>query len=197
MIRFREERMTEDLKKTLEEIKGKLASIEEEMRRNRQIQENKESLAPRFVESSPQTRTYSQLIENMFDPRRGMGMMMGNDITIYILGHFDQVILDKLIPIAKKIKIISPSDTVSRKKNKDALERLSKAGAEVRLHPMLHARLFCIPKTRFLIVGSGDIQTDCFGGSRFDAGITSNYPQVITDAMKFFDNVWSESNAFP
>ncbi|MGA2683239.1 MAG: hypothetical protein ABSF44_15740 [Candidatus Bathyarchaeia archaeon] len=191
--------MAEDLKTTLEEIKRRITSIEEEMQRNRQIQENKESLAPRFVVSSPQTRTYSQLIENLFDPRRGMGMMgmlFQGDITIYIMGHFDQVILDKLIPIAKKIKIISPSDTVSRKKNKDALERLSKAGAEVRLHPMLHARLFCIPKTRFLIVGSGDIQTDCFGGSRFDAGITSNYPQAITDAMKFFDDVWSESNPF-
>jgi hypothetical protein len=188
--------MEDDLKKTLEAIKNELDVVVEEMRRFRQIQENKESLAPRFVESSPQTRTYSQLIENMFNPRYGMGMLLQGDIIIYIMGHFDQVILDKLIPIAKKIKIISPSDTVSRKKNKDALERLSKAGAEVGLHPMLHARLFCIPKTMFLIVGSGDIQTDCFGGSRFDAGIMSNYPQAITDAMKFFNNVWTESNPF-
>jgi hypothetical protein len=191
--------MTEDyLRRTLEEIKARIALIEEEVRRGRQIQENKESLAPRFVESSPQTRTYSQLIENMFAPGHGLGIMSGHDDRIvYIMGHFDQVILNKLIPIAKKIKIISPSDTLSRKKNKDALERLSKAGAEVRLHPMLHARVFCVPKSRFLIVGSGDIQTDCFGGSRFDAGIMSNYPQAIDDAVKFFENVWSESSPFP
>ncbi len=36
-------------------------------------QENKEGLAPRFVESSPQIRTYGAMIENLIRPQRGMG----------------------------------------------------------------------------------------------------------------------------
>ena len=79
------------------------------------------------------------------------------------------------------------------KKSKDALERLSKGGAEVRLHPMLHARMFCVPKRNFIIIGSGDLQTDCFGGNRFDAGIWSNYPDLIKNAMDFFNRVWDEA----
>ena len=113
---------------------------------------------------------------------------------IYAMGYFDQVMLDKLIPMAKQVKIISPSKATQTKRNKDALKRMNKAGAEIRLHPMLHARIFCAPKRRFLIIGSGDVQTDCFGGSRFDAGVYSNNPDLIKDAMKFFDRVWEESN---
>jgi len=101
--------------------------------------------------------------------------------------------LDKLIPIAKQVKIISPSKATQTKRNKDALERMNRAGAEVRLQPMLHARIFCAPKRKFLIIGSGDVQNDCFGGSRFDARVYSNNPELIKDALKFFDRVWEES----
>lgn len=62
---------------------------------------------------------------------------------------------------------------------------------------MLHARIFCVPDKRILIVGSGDFQTDCFGGSRFDAGIWSNYPELIKSAIDFFNRVWEESNPLP
>jgi hypothetical protein len=185
--------MTEDLTKTLEEIKVRIGALEEEIRRQRQIQENKESLAPRFVESSPNVRTYGQMIEDLINHFH----LAPEGNLIYVMGYFDQVLLNKLEPIAQKVKIISPIKTPLSKKNEDALKRLSKAGTEVRLHPMLHARVFCVPKQNFLIVGSGDIQTDCFGGSRYDAGIMSNYPQAIIDAMKFFDKVWEESIPFP
>ena len=184
----------------LVEINNKLRIMEEvrdELRRLRQAQENKEHLVPRFVESSPQIRTYGAMIENLIQPNRGMmGMHPMNpqsDDYIYAMGYFDQVMLDKLIPIAKKIKIISPDKAIQTKRNKDALERISKAGAEVKLHPMLHARIFCAPNRNFLIIGSGDIQTDCFGGTRYDAGIWSNYPELIKDAIKFFNKVWEES----
>lgn len=186
----------EELQKILNEINSKLRIMEEvrdELRRLRQAQENKAGLAPRFVESSPQIRTYGAMIENLIRPNRGMGYMPQREEFIYAMGYFDQVMLDKLIPIAKQVKIISPSKATQTKRNKDALERINKAGAEVRLHPMLHARIFCAPKRIFLIIGSGDVQTDCFGGSRFDAGVWSNNPELIKDAMKFFDRVWEES----
>ena len=59
---------------------------------------------------------------------------------------------------------------------------------------MLHARIFCVPGRQFLIVGSGDLQTDCVGGTRYDAGIWSNYPDLIKSAIDFFKRVWDESD---
>ncbi len=158
----------------------------------RQIQENPQGLAPRFVENSPQIRTYSGIIEGLFDPRIGGMRMFGNE-TFYVMGYFDQVMLNKLTPVAKQFKIISPATAIQTKKNKDALKRIQKAGADVRLHPMLHARIFCVPQRQMLIIGSGDVQTECFGGERFDAGIFSNNVEVIKQAIDFFNRVWEES----
>jgi hypothetical protein len=182
---------TEGLVQIMQEIRNKVISIEQELARMRQIQENPQGLAPRFVENSPQIRTYSGSIENLFDSRYGMSH--GINETFYVMGYFDQVMLNKLTPVAKQFKIISPATTVQTKKNKDALKRILKAGAEVRLHPMLHARIFCVPQRQLLIIGSGDIQTECFGGERFDAGIYSNNKDVIKQAMDFFNRVWEES----
>jgi len=111
------------------------------------------------------------------------------------MGYFDQELLDKLIPMAKNLKIISPDKSFQGNKNTDALERIKKAGAQVRLHPMLHARIFCYPQRRVVIIGSGDIQTNCFGGTRFDAGVWSNNPKLITDAVTFFDKVWNDNKS--
>lgn len=189
--------MDEELKFALLQIAMRLNTIEEEMRRYRQLQESKESLVPKFVESSPKARTYGQMIENFVCPRRGyLPRFQGNDF-IYIMGYFDQEMLDKLTPIATQVKILSPIKTPLSARNKDALTRMKEAGAEVKVHPMLHARIFCVPTRNFLIIGSGDIQTDCFGGTRFDAGIWSNYPDLIKDAMNFFNKVWAESETFP
>jgi hypothetical protein len=132
------------------------------------------------------------MIDGLFDPRMGRGGMYGNE-TFYVMGYFDQMLLNKLTPIAKQFKIISPATAIQTKKNKDALKRIQKVGADVRLHPMLHARIFCVPTRQFLIIGSGDVQTECFGGERFDAGIFSNNPDVIRQAMDFFNRVWEES----
>jgi len=185
-----------EAQKTLEEIKKRLNQIwnllvplqrtGQELRNLRQIIEDKESLSPRFVESSPQIRTYGGRIDGVL--RNGVGK------NIYIMGYFDQARLDKLTPIARNLKIISPTGALKTKKNKDALKRISKAGAEVKTHPMLHARIFCDPDKRVLIVGSGDLQTDCFGGSRFDAGVWSNHPDLIKSAIDFFNRVWQESD---
>lgn len=167
-----------------------LDRVQNEVHRLRTILESRESLIPKFVESSPQIRTYDRRILELFDPSRHGPL--GRDI--YIMGYFDQIMLNRLLPIANRIKIVSPARALKTKKNKDALKRISKKGAEVRTHPMLHARIFCVPDLRFLIVGSGDLQTDCFGGTRFDAGIWSNYPELVKSAIDFFNRVWEESD---
>jgi len=184
---------THGITQALDEIKRRITAIEQEMTRMRQIQENPQGLAPRFVENSPQIRTYSGYIEQLFDSRMGGMRGMYPNETFYVMGYFDQVILNKLTTVAKQFKIISPATAIQTKKNKDALRRIQKAGADVRLHPMLHARIFCVPQRQLLVVGSGDVQTECFGGERFDAGIVSNNPDVIKQAMDFFNRVWEES----
>ena len=187
--------MESEVKKVLDEIRRKLATLErvqQEVHRLRIIMESKESLMPKFVESSPQIRTYGGLIDNQIHPRHGP-----LERDLYIMGYFDQTMLDKLLPIARNVRIISPDKALKSRRNKDALTRMSKAGAKVRTHPMLHARIFCIPDRKFLIVGSGDLQSDCIGGTRFDAGIWSNYPELVKFAIDFFNRVWEESDPLP
>ena len=182
-----------ETRKALNEIRGKLAALErltEEVYRLRTVLESKEGLIPRFVECSPEIRTYRGRIEGLFRSGRF-------DQDLYIMGYFDQIMLDKLLPMARYVRIISPAGALKTKKNKDALRRINKAGAKVRTHPMLHARIFCVPDRRILIIGSGDLQTDCLGGSRFDAGVWSNYPELIKSAIDFFNRVWEESEPLP
>ena len=64
-------------------------------------------------------------------------------------------------------------------------------GAEVRFHPMLHARVVC--NSTEVIVGSSDIKSDCLGDRRFDAGVWSNNPVLVQGVNEFFQRVWSES----
>jgi len=130
------------------------------------------------------------MIDSVISPYRGGGP----ESDLYIMGYFDQAMLNTLLPVARYVRIISPSGALTNRRNKDALTRMSKAGAKVRTHPMLHARIFCVPDRRVLIVGSGDLQTDCIGGTRFDAGIWSNYPDLIKSAIDFFNRVWEESD---
>jgi hypothetical protein len=183
-------------KKALEEIRNRLSqldSVREDVHRIRMVMESKDSLTPRFLECSPQIRTYSGMIAGLFEERHG-GI---GEADIYILGYFDQLMLDKLLPRARFVNIVSPKNALEQRRNRDALTRISKAGAKVRTHPMLHARVFCIPERRFLIIGSGDLQTDWYGGTRFDAGIYSNYPDLMKSAIDFFKRVWEESDPLP
>jgi hypothetical protein len=99
------------------------------------------------------------------------------------------------LSIAKQFRIISPVTAVRTKKNRDASERIQKAGAEVRLHSMLNARIFCVSQRKFLIIGSGDIQTDCFGGGRFAAGVMWNNQGLIKEIDCFFEKVQEESES--
>jgi len=185
--------MKNEIEKELNEIKNQLETLEKiriEIERLRTIVESRESLIPKFVESSPSIRTYGERIKGIIEYR----FITEIEQDIYIMGYFDQIMLDKLLRIAGHVRIISPRRALDNRRNLDALRRISEAGAQVRTHPMLHSRIVCIPDHRFLIVGSGDLQTDCLGGTRFDAGIYSNYPELIQSAIDFFNRVWEESD---
>ena len=140
-----------------------------------------------FVESSPTVRSLEPTLRGLLNRT--------NSGELVLTGYFDQYLLKDFQAMSPKpsIKFISPELTSSKqdKINLDALQRLSEMGAEVRLHPMLHARMVLSPIE--IIVGSADIKSDCLGGRRYDAAIWSNNPILVKLGKVFVDKVWNES----
>ena len=171
-----EERMKK-VEKSVEPILGKM---EEYMTRV-------QSATMTFVESSPTERSFEPTL-------RGL-LARTNKGELILTGYFDQYFLKdfKVMTPKPSIKFISPELTNSKqdKINLDALKRLEKMGAEIRFHPMLHARMVLSPTE--IIVGSADIKSDCLGGRRYDAGIWSNNPVLVRSGKVFINKVWSES----
>jgi len=140
-----------------------------------------------FVESSPTERSLEPILRGLLTNAGSAELMFA--------GYFDQYLLKDFQSLSSKpqIKFISPELTGSKQDqtNLDALKRLSAMGAEIRFHPMLHARMVLSPTE--IIVGSADIKSDCLGGRRYDAGIWTNNPMLIRSGKTFFDKVWAES----
>lgn len=140
-----------------------------------------------LVESSPTTRSLEPALRGLLNkPNQG---------ELVLTGYFDQYLLKVFQNISQQssIKFISPelSNSKSDKINLDALKRLKKMGAEIRFHPMLHARI--VLGASEIIVGSADIKSDCLGGRRYDLGIWSNNPSLISSGNDFIEKVWNES----
>jgi hypothetical protein len=188
--------MDEQVSQRLEHVERRLNDVLEELRRLVGLQMSKDYLRPRFVESSPAQRSFVELIDQILQSILQSGF---GKVELWIMGYFDQARIDKLKPILAKgatVKIISPELKVQGpdRSNLDALRRMKKNGAEVRIHPMLHARIFYAYRdgTSEVIIGSGDIKSDCLGGKRFDAGIWSDNPDVVRSTVDFFTRVWED-----
>ena len=140
-----------------------------------------------FVESSPTERSLEPTLRGLLN-RADSGELM-------LTGYFDQYLLKDFQAMSPtpSIKFISPElkNTKQDRTNLDALKRLQKMGAEIRFHPMLHARMILSPSE--IIVGSADVKSDCLGGRRYDAGIWSNNPVLVQPGKVFVEKVWSES----
>lgn len=162
-----------DVKPVLEEIEKYMSKIE--------------SATMTFVESSPTERSLEPTLRGLLN-RADSGELM-------LTGYFDQYLLADFQAMSptSSIKFISPELSGSKqdRTNLDALKRLQKMGAEIRFHPMLHARMILSPTE--IIVGSADVKSDCLGGRRYDAGIWSNNPVLVRSGKVFVDKVWSES----
>lgn len=170
-----------------ERIKKVEKSVEPVLGNVKEYISSVQSATMTFVESSPTERS--------LEPRlRGL-LNRTNSGELVLTEYFDQYLLKdfKVMSPKPSIKFISPELTNSKqdKINLDALNRLSKMGAEVRFHPLLHARMVLSPTE--IIVGSADIKSDCLGGRRYDAGIWSNNPVLVRSGKAFIDKVWSES----
>lgn len=142
-----------------------------------------------FVECSPTERSLEPRLRGLLNN----SCFPGEEIMC--TGYFDQYLLKqfKALNPRPNIKFICPDLTNSKSDNvnMDALKRLKKMGAEVRFHPMLHARV--VLNSKEVIVGSSDLKSDCLGGRRFDAGVWSNNPVLIRAVNEFFQKVWVES----
>jgi hypothetical protein len=157
-------------------------------------------LRPKFLESSPAQRTFGKEIEGILTNILQSG---SKKVEIHIMGYFDHESLDKLKEVLAgggKVKIIYPELTSSKQDrgNLDALRRIEESGADIKIHPMLHARIFYLSRDGQpwgAVVGSGDIKSDCLGGRRFDAGIWSNYPDILKSVADFFSRVWNDKGA--
>ena len=177
--------------KTLELIEERMKKIEkgfEPILENvKEYISRVQSATMTFVESSPTERSLEPTLRGLLNRT--------NSGELVLTGYFDQYLLKDFKAMSPKpsVKFISPELTKSKQDqiNLDALRRLSKMGAKVRFHPMIHARMVLSPTE--IIVGSADIKSDCLGGRRYDAGIWSNNPALVRSGEVFVDKVWSES----
>ena len=141
---------------------------------------------------------------------------VGTQNEICITGYFSEAIRNQLetlikMPLAGNqphVRLICPHFPVkySRdKKNLQALKKLNKAGAEIRVNDRLHARFLVSyisgllnkdePIWRgLLLIGSFDFNTECIGMERYDAGIKTSHPDMIESAVKLFEEIWNESS---
>jgi len=134
---------------------------------------------------------------------------------ICITGYFSETIRKSLESILKDtsnkgVKLISSYLDVKKvrdRKNLQALGKLARAGAEIKINERLHARFLVAynpvvghPYLKYwglLLIGSFDFNTECIGRERYDAGIKTRHPDLVESAMKLFEQIWDEPESIP
>lgn len=125
--------------------------------------------------------------------------------TICITGYFSETIrkeVEALIRLGKKVKLICPDFPVKSKRDKrnlQALKNLVDAGVEIKINNRLHARFLVAYtpelKSGILVIGSFDFNTECIGRERYDAGIKTRNPDLISSTVNLFKQVWNASES--
>jgi len=145
---------------------------------------------------------FKEFADNLYDR---VGSMAEIDIT----GYFSETIretLERIVKIPVRVRIICPFFIIKGprdRKNLEALEKLRQTGAEVKVNDRLHAR-FLVGYTHgqketrgLLLIGSFDFNTECIGKDRYDAGIFTTHPDLVTSATQLFEEIWNEQGSFP
>jgi len=128
--------------------------------------------------------------------------------NIFITGYFSETIrepLERIIKMKRNVRLICPEfSTQSRRdrRNLEALKKLAKAGAEIKINNRLHARFLVahspvIEGKGFLVIGSFDFNTECIGKERYDAGIKTRHPDLVKSATELFEQIWDEPESIP
>ncbi|NIO38034.1 hypothetical protein GTO27_10080 [Candidatus Bathyarchaeota archaeon] len=156
----------------------------------------KNVLRPRFLESSPAKRAFGEQIKQILDD---ILMKGSKQVLIRMTGRLDGELVDrleKIMTVGGVVKIIIPE---LEKREAASLKRMVESyGAEIMIHPMMHARIFCVHRDGRpwgVIIGSGDINSNSLNGKLFDAAIWSNHPDIIKPAVDLFNAVWENEKA--
>ncbi len=96
--------------------------------------------------------------------------------------------LIRMIRNGTKVKVITRNS--DKKAHRDALETLKKLGAEIKVHPMAHARMIIFDDLA-AIISSADLDSEGLNNQR-QAGIYTTDKTVVRDAIVFFDKLWDE-----
>jgi len=121
---------------------------------------------------------------------------------VYITGYFSETIRETLQEIIRRernvVRLICPEFPIQSKRdrrNLGALQKLAKAGVEIKINSRLHARFLVGGHPTIgglLVVGSFDFNTECIGKERYDAGIKTSHPDLVNSALKLFEQIWNE-----
>lgn len=124
-----------------------------------------------------------------------------------ITGYFSETIRSKLEKITGfcKVKLICPELSQSKRdlRNLEALQKLSRVGAEIKFHHRMHARFLVAHNPEapqfsgLLVIGSFDFNTDGLSLERYDAGIKTRNPDLVKSALKLFEKIWNDSSSVP
>jgi len=130
---------------------------------------------------------------------------------ICITGYFSEDVaiqLEKAISYGKttfgnRVRLLCPElDVKGRdKRNFQALRKVVKTGAEVKINNRLHARFLVVytpspnPPNGLLLIGSFDFNKEGMSRERYDAGIMTRHPDLVNSAIQLFDQIWDEEES--
>ena len=130
---------------------------------------------------------------------------VGGWTEICVTGYFSETIRDALEKIirmqGRKLKLISQEIDMNNKrdrKNLEVLRKLCSLGAEIKINSRLHARFLVAyhpeqsESRGLLIIGSFDFNTECVGKERYDAGIRTGHPELVSSARRLFEEMWND-----
>ncbi len=133
---------------------------------------------------------------------------------IRITGYFSESIRKSLESIIKmpsySIRLICPyldPKKTRDRKNLQALRKLTKTGAKIKINDRLHARFLVaynevqkhdyVKYWGLLLIGSFDFNTECLGRERYGAGIKTRHPDLVRSAVELFEQIWKETESIP
>ena len=146
-----------------------------------------------------------------------LGSNVSDWLNICITGYFSETIRESLENIMRmrksltyKIRLIFPhleSKNRRDRMNLQALRKLAKAGAEIKVNERLHTRFLVaynkvvehpsVDYSGMLLIGSFDFNRDCIALERYDAGIKTMNPDMVKSAVELFEKIWNEDESIP
>ena len=142
--------------------------------------------------------SFKKFADNLFNE-------IGGYSQICITGYFSEAVRDSLEMFARnhRLKLISQEFDVNKprdRKNLEVLRKLCSFGADAKVNNRLHARFLLAHSPEFpvstntglLVIGSFDFNTEGISKERYDAGIKTNSPDLVSAAKELFMQMWNE-----